>query len=364
MRREHLEAIAPVCPTCRDTDHSFPLRLAAVWAEDGEHVVEGVLHCSNPRCLREYPILDGVPVLVANLRAHVQGNPGAFFPPAPMHPNLESLLGDCAGPDSPFERQRRAVAQYARDHWGALDERQPGQPCPALGVFEVGQRLAPTAPSGHPPGLRVELGCGPGRVSFALAASHPGLTLGVDLDLSFLRVAARALRTGRVRYPRRRVGLVYDVVEHDLPADLVAAASRLDFWMADAMALPFGPATFEEIVSLHLLDCVSSPWTHAASLDTLLGPGGVAILGCPYDWATSATPVEAWLGGHSQRGPEGGAAELALRALFDPADPRCAAPGLAVVASADVRWRVSLHDRAELHYTSDLLALQKRGTRA
>jgi hypothetical protein len=35
-----------------------------------------------------------------------------------------------------------------------------------------------------------------------------------------------------------------------------------------------------------------------------------------------------------------------------------------VVASADVRWRVSLHDRAELHYTSDLLALQKRGTRA
>ena len=135
MRREHLDAIAPVCPTCRDAEHTFPLRLAAVWAEDGEHVVEGVLHCSNSRCLREYPILDGVPVLVANLRAHVQGNPGAFFAPAPMHPNLESLLGDCAGPDSPFERQRRAVAQYARDHWGALDERQPGQPCPALRLF-------------------------------------------------------------------------------------------------------------------------------------------------------------------------------------------------------------------------------------
>ena len=251
-------------------------------------------------------------------------------------------------------------AQYSRDHWGALDPSQPGAPCPALGVFEVGQRLAPPPP----PGPRVELGCGPGRVSFALAASHPGLTLGVDLDLSFLRVAARALRSGRVRYPRRRVGLVYDIVEHDLPAELLAAASRLDLWMADAMALPFGPGTFGEIVSLHLLDCVSSPWTHAASVDTLLGPGGVAILGSPYDWAPSATPIEAWLGGHSQRGPEGGAAEPALRALFDPADPRCAAPGLAVVASADVRWRVTLHDRAELHYTSDLLALQKRETTA
>ena len=357
MRREHLEAVAPVCPTCRDAEHAAPLRLAEVWAEDGEHVVEGALHCTNPRCLREYPILDGVPVLVANLRAHVQGNPGAFFPPAPMHAALESLLGDCAGPDSPFERQRRAVAQYARDHWGALDPHHPGPPCPALGVFDEGRRLAPTPP----PGPRVELGCGPGRVSFALAASHPGLSLGVDLDLSFLRVAARALRTGRVRYPRRRVGLVYDIVEHDLPDDLMASASRLDFWMADAMALPFQPGGFQEIVSLHLLDCVTSPWTHAASLDTLLAPGGVAILGCPYDWATTATPIEAWLGGHSQRGPEGGAAEPALRALFDPSDPRCAAPGLAVVASADVRWRVTLHDRAELHYTSDLLALQKRG---
>ena len=76
--------------------------------------------------------------------------------------SVEGLLDFAVSPA--VEDAVRAVAQYARDHWGALDERQPGQPCPALGVFEVGQRLAPTAPSGSSPAYARSSAASPGSL--------------------------------------------------------------------------------------------------------------------------------------------------------------------------------------------------------
>ena len=63
MRREHFEAIGPVCPTCR-TDTSHPLQIGAVYDEVGPHILQGIVRCTNPACLREFPILDGVPMLI------------------------------------------------------------------------------------------------------------------------------------------------------------------------------------------------------------------------------------------------------------------------------------------------------------
>ena len=174
-----------------------------------------------------------------------------------------------------------------------------------------------------------------------------------------LRLASAVLRQGRVRYPRRRMGVVYD--RREFPVHL-AGGESVDFWGADATALPFREGTFAAIVALNVLDCVGSPYDLLAALPRLLAPGGKALLTCPYDWSPGATPVEAWIGGHSQRGPARGASEPALRALLTPGAHPAAIAGLRIVAEEEaVPWRVRLHDRSTVEYRVDLVVVEREG---
>ena len=86
--------------------------------------------------------------------------------------------------------------------------------------------------------------------SFALAEGEDRLVLGVDLSFPMLRLASEALRREQVRYPRRRVGVVYDARELDVSFPRMEA---VDFWAADAIALPWHRATgalFHEALQL------------------------------------------------------------------------------------------------------------------
>ncbi|MCA9131655.1 MAG: hypothetical protein KDA45_00800, partial [Planctomycetales bacterium] len=59
MRRQHFDALRPVCPVCKTgLGQLHPLKLAEVSREHEQHIIEGVLHCSHANCQREYPILD------------------------------------------------------------------------------------------------------------------------------------------------------------------------------------------------------------------------------------------------------------------------------------------------------------------
>ena len=73
MRHSHFAALRPVCPVCRTlgADPS-PLGISLVEAEHGEDILAGVLGCSA--CGAEYPIIDGMPVLVPDVRRYVQDN--------------------------------------------------------------------------------------------------------------------------------------------------------------------------------------------------------------------------------------------------------------------------------------------------
>lgn len=350
MRRRHLETLAPVCPVCRaGGSGEIPLALAAVLREEGEHVVEGILRCPSPGCQREYPVLDGVPLLLANLRAYVAGSIDQWNAREDLDGTTESLLGDCCGPGSAFDATRQHLSIYAWDHYGDLDPSEPPGPGSALRVLKRGLGLAGEIPEGP----ILDLGCAVGRTTFELAARTDRLVVGVDLHAAMLRLAAGALRRGRVRYPRRRVGVVYD--RRDVPASF-PGAERADFWACDATGLPFPAGTFAAIVGLNVLDCVAAPHGLLSALPRLLAPGGKAILSTPYDWSPGATPIESWLGGHSQRGDTAGASEPVLRALLTPGAHPASVEGLRIVAEEPgVPWRVRLHDRAAMEYRVHLV---------
>ncbi len=179
--------------------------------------------------------------------------------------------------------------------------------------------------------------------------------LGLDRNLALLRLARRA-GEGVVSYPRRRIGLVYDRRRFPVAAE---GAARVDFWACDALALPFAPGVADLAAALNLLDCVAEPRRLLAGLAESVRPGGRVLLATPYDWSTRATPVDTWVGGHSQRAEHRGAGEPFLRALLQEGAHEQSVRGLRLLAEADLPWQTRLHDRSAMLYRAHLLALAR-----
>lgn len=359
MRRQHFETFKPVCPVCREAPDQFSLlKLAAVFSEDDEQIVQGLLHCSNENCQREFPIIDGIPLIIKDIRTYLSENAFQVCQRTDLSEVIESVLGDCCGQGSALDAIRQQLSSYTWDHYGDLDPDEPaGGPRPGSLLRVVNRGLDLAGLASTQPESVLDVGCSVGRSTFALAETFDCPVLGIDLNFPMLRLAGRVLREGIVRYPRRRVGLVYD--RHEFPVSF-RRAKRADFWACDATALPFLQDSIGAVISMNLLDCVHSPLDFLASLGSVLKINSTAVIACPYDWSSSATPVEGWLGGHSQRGPDAGASEPLLRRLLSPGHPQ-SLQTLRLVAEENCPWHVRMHDRSVVAYDSHLVVARKSG---
>jgi SAM-dependent methyltransferase/uncharacterized protein YbaR (Trm112 family) len=359
VRRGHFETLQPVCPVCRpDPSTGFKLNLAQVASEADGHVIEGTLLCPNTNCLREFPIIDGIPLLLSNIRAYIAENILPLCARTDLSEFSESILGDCCGPGSAYEVTRQHLSSYTWDHYGDQD---PAELAAAVSPGSMRRTLESGLEFVHaiPPGPLIDIGCSVGRGTFELAARFDRMVLGIDLHYAMLRLAGTVLREGRVRYARRRTGLVYD--RREFPANQTHA-KNVDFWACDAAALPFMPGSFAMATAMNVLDCIHAPHALLTSLGQVLKPGGSAVLCCPYDWAAGATPVEAWLGGHSQRSPLQGDSAAVLRTLLTPGARADSIGTLQLAAERDdLPWHVRLHDRSTMTYQSHLAVARRVG---
>lgn len=354
---------APHCPVCaRDRGHTPALGLVAVTAEAHDDVLSGTLVCSDPACRAEYPIVDGIPIILSNLQQHLGERAVELLLRDDLDPRTLSLIGDALGPDSWLDTIRQTLSTYAWDAFGAQDPQEE----PATGAdLRPGaaarclQALLALVPHWDRSGARavLDLGCGAGGTTFDCAATLPdALVLGIDGNLALTRLARRAATRGEVCYGRRRIGLVYD--ERRFAVSL-PGAERVDFWACDAAALPLAADSADLIVAMNLLDCLGDPVSFLHAAASLLQPGGPLLLATPFDWAARATPAAHWIGGHSQRGIGDGAAEPLLVSLLTPgAHPR-AVETLRMAGSSDLAWHTRLHDRAAVMYRSFLVAAIK-----
>jgi SAM-dependent methyltransferase/uncharacterized protein YbaR (Trm112 family) len=358
VRVRHFDSLRPCCPVCRDRNakSSHPLRITSALREESGTIVEGLLGCSNPLCQREYPIIDGIPLILPAIRSYVTENVFSLCRRTDLSETIETLLGDATGPSSLFDSIRQHLSSYTWDHYAEFDPTEAaGEPPPGsvarlleCGLDAFGEPLGD--------GPIIDIGCGVGRSSFELAERTEGLVLGIDMHHPMLRLASEALQTGSVRYSRRRVGVVYDRREFPLPFGRV---ENLDFWACDAAALPLDDGLFSRVVCLNVLDSTSSPVDLLRGLGRALAPGGLAMVGCPYDWAVAATPIEGWLGGHSQRSVSLGASEAVLRNLLTPGAHPWSIDDVVIRKEIDeMPWQVRLHDRSTMHYRVHLVIVQ------
>ncbi|MBK9030197.1 MAG: methyltransferase domain-containing protein [Myxococcales bacterium] len=357
MLTTHLERLGLVCPSCRAYGRPAPrLELGTIVQVDtgpaGDDLIEGVLVC--PACMREHPILDGIVVAVANIGSWTEHQLDAVMRRHDLSPFMESMLGDAAGRGGSFDRERHDLSTYGTSHWGDLDRAQPlGREGSLAALLETAAGLLPTPPTG----LWLDTGCAVARGTLELAAAGAELVVGVDLNMSMLRRAEQARRTGHITWPRRRVGQVFDTATaatDELPRERVA------FVCADVGTLPFADATFAGALSLNVLDCVPSPVVHLIELGRVLVDAGAALLSTPYDWTTTAAAMEHWIGGHSQRGDHQGSSEAELRRLLSPELRTGIDTGLTIADELEaVPWHLTLNARSVMHYQLHLLRLAR-----
>lgn len=358
MRLTHFEQLQPQCPTCgpeRNTDSALELTLRA--AGNDEDVTDGMLCC--PVCTSRFPIIDGIPILVPNLREYLANNIAPIMARGDLSPEVENLLGECCGPGSAFDTQRQVVSCYAWDHYADLDpaeEETDIKPGSIIRLLDHAITLAGELPNG----ATLDAGCATGRTAFELAARTGSLTLGIDLNFDMLRIASRTLRHGKVSYAKSRIGLIYE--DRRFAVDMVAS-EYVDFWACDVTALPIAADRFNLMAALNLLDSVRWPLGALQETRRVLCANGIALIATPYDWSAAATPVDGWLGGRSALTDADQRVQSELLALLTSDVDQRSVGGFRIAAeSANVPWRVRLHERSSVDYLTHLLIMEKHPT--
>jgi SAM-dependent methyltransferase/uncharacterized protein YbaR (Trm112 family) len=361
LRFELFESLSPVCPHCRQAlqqDHS--LKLTKTINENEHGLIEGILNCSNSACQLEYPVIDGIPIIVPNIRNYISENLAHITARSDLSGLIESILGDSVGAGTHFDATRQHLSTYAWDHYGdvssgAFNTGRPGSSTPGSIVSLLNAALNLVEPGDQSP--MIDLGCSVGRIAFELAEKFEQPVLGVDINFSMLRLAQRIVRQETCSFPFRRLGLVYDQLT---PETNFRNSRRVDFWACDALALPFPGETFGFATAFNVFDSVHSPYDLLVSIEKCLRPSGTSVLACPYDWSPGATPMESWIGGHSQRGELHGAAEPFLRNLLTPGAHPMSIANLEWVAEIEgFEWNLRVHDRSRTVYNTHLVGLRK-----
>lgn len=336
-----------MCPRCLATNTEPQLLVLSDpiswWADD--IVREGIIQCQAAACGQEYPILDGIPVLVPNVREYVAAYAPMMLQRSDLPMALESLMGDCLGPDDPFNLARYYLSSYAQD--GYVREHDTDSVMAVLlnCLSLMGRDKFDSGPV-------LDLGCSVGRTTLSLGENFDVLTLGIDTNFSMLQLAQNALLQDSIAFSRRKTGLVYEKASHQTD---YAGRKQVDFWACDAQCLPFAPTSIRNVIALNLLDSVHTPVALLSEVTRVLELDGCFGLATPFDWSQQVTPYENWIGGHSQRATHTGSPVELFRSMLNEAVFK-------VIGERDeVAWSNTRSERSTNVYDTYLVGLQKIG---
>ena len=310
MRPDHV----PVCPGCRTlTGDRLDVRTVERLGD--------LLVCE---CGRRYPIVDGVPIVLADPGAYLRDEIATVVE-RDLAPEVAAALASVGPDDAPYPRLLEHLSIYLDAHWGDRATPPPDGPGAGLAVGPVLERIA--ARAAHRVPLAVELGCSVGRVVAALAAGAEHV-VGVDLHHGAVRRARRILAGEPLAYARRTTGRRSTAATIEAGADAVPDG-RVTLLCGDALDPPLVPGMFDRVVALNVLDSVKSPRGLLAVADGLCAPGGELILTSPYAWASSV---------------------MADHERLDADDPAAALTAI-LREGTDLRARYAIEDEAELPWT-------------
>jgi SAM-dependent methyltransferase len=154
----------------------------------------------------------------------------------------------------------------------------------------------------------VEVGCGPGGLTFALAAQcGPSASLiGIDHSAHSIDTAKKLLKGETLSCELPGQGNLSSTM--DVVASAVTQLCKVDFRMSDPMSLPAEMQDFDVVVLHDVLDTLAAPNSllgRVGGMRGLVRSGGLLAVSSAYQWKEQCTPKELWLGGYEVTDSDG-----------------------------------------------------------
>ena len=296
MKKPLLEML--VCPACLPDEIALT---AVIDEQEHEDITEGALTC--PKCGGAYPIREGI----------------AFLDPSPQSDAKVASKYETAP----------VVSSYLWSHY-----------CDILGDPEASSAYAEWASLVNGgPGVVLDIGAAVGRFTFEMSRTHD-FAVGIDNSVAFIRAARELMLRGRKAVALRQEGLLTREEKVVLPESW--RTDKVEFIVADALALPFRSASFSALASLNIADKVPLPLKHLQEANRVARERKVQfILSDPFSWSTEAAREEEWLGG-KETGPYAGRGIDNIIALLKGKDRRLL-PAWRIARQGHVWWKIRTH---------------------
>lgn len=328
-----------LCPGCR-VHHDGDLEVRTV-ERAGD-----LLACE---CGRRYPIVDEVPILMADAGGYLRSEMATVVErelPAEVQALLVAQLAD----DAPYARLLEHLSIYLDAHWGDRAEPPPedGERRAAALPFAAAALAAKVrARAAERVGLAIELGCSAGRIVAELCAGADHV-VGLDLHMGTLRRARRLLAGEALVYNRRLAGRHYRPVKVSA-GELAVPADRVTWLCGDALDPPLLPNQYDRVVAFNVLDSVRQPRQLLGVLDGLCAHGGEILLSSPYAWQSDVVEEGGRIGGED---PARDVAELFARG------ENLSAP-YTIEDEDELSWTLRKDSRSSVSYRVHYLRVRK-----
>jgi SAM-dependent methyltransferase/uncharacterized protein YbaR (Trm112 family) len=297
MIESFLLEVELVCPKCRklvlDKLIQFPLKLSITQKQD-KFVEEGFFVCTNPQCKTQYPIIDGVPIIVKDLKDWIKGHIGATSLDDPVNtPELEAYLNNAI----PQSNLKSLAAQYMNTHYGEYTNSKNLYQDNNKKYWKTIQTFTKSKHRSY--NLSLELGCSVGRFTFEIAKQSK-IAVGLDSNFYAIKEAVSIQRNrGKIFFEEKTRTLEKREVN-----GRINVSENVFFLVGDALDPPFRMESFDFIAALNLIDTIKVPLTLLGQMDALLSPEGELLVGSPYCWNAQITDPAEWLETNPVASPE------------------------------------------------------------
>ncbi|MEW6044055.1 MAG: methyltransferase domain-containing protein [Thermoproteota archaeon] len=273
-------------------------KLEAKILREGDQIEEGFLLCGS--CGLKYPIISGIPILWNDFAAYLGNRPrlGGHLLLSAKNAELKSFIKNTL---TKIRKTSNDLSIIEKRWCYIYLSNQKAR-------FYSTVRKLTNAGSG----VALEHGCSVGCMTQHIA-KHYDYAFGIDKSYYAISEAKRL------------------------------AGENLDFFVADSLEHPFGKSRFNFILALNLFEIVE-PKSLIKLFAKQLSKSGVLLLSDPYDFERGDKSVREPLYADSLR-------EELIKNGFS-IHPKTKKPSF-------VSWHLKLHQRASLHYATDLIIAKK-----
>jgi len=326
------------------------LQLGQVFKKEGDFVLEGFLVCSNADCGCAYPVLNGVPIVLRDIKEWWHSEKSRLSRITSDVRVIQDYFDalDVSEPASYAERS--LLSSYMELHYGEFSDAFAA----IVPWAETKQFWEAVVGMAQPePETRYErsldLGCSVGRYTFELSRLSD-LAIGMDMNFKAVSSAAMFQQTQEVSYERRRHGRYFEEMRSSY-----VPAQNVFFLVGDALDPPFDAECFDLVAGLNLVDNVKLPLVLIGQMDALLRAGGSLILGAPYEWRHDICEPSEWL-----ENEEFDAPVIVQKIIEGSMFPQMGLKYEVSQGLIDVPWTLRHHDRHWSMFLVHLLKARKK----